>query len=450
MVEHSVSSIDFEKTFKSHALFIFAVCILFSIVNFVSKDILVGGLLIFMGFFIPLTATILMKNTSVTTRGIFLTQATVIVITVMSALNAELHSMFALFAANVALSCVYYNMKNLHICWILTNIIVLGAIPLKNMVYAGADVGLIIRGIVGINIAAAMIRFLLKNTIKYIADASESIHTTDGLLDDIKIKMEETRIISEKQSNIMKKVTEISGQLESSSNSMLKISERLSSASQEQTDTISNIYLNVEQFASETNECFNEAENAFKAAEQSTKMLNENNKNMNSMLQVMTEINNTSNRISGIVKTIDDIASQTNILALNAAVEASRAGTAGKGFSVVADEVRNLANKSAEAVKTTTNLISESISAVEEGTKFVNVVTEQMGSIIEYSKMSEEYAKKIAMLTKNQQNSVMNIKSRMEEVSNVTSKNTFIASESADIARSVAGEVEKMQQIVVK
>lgn len=117
------------------------------------------------------------------------------------------------------------------------------------------------------------------------------------------------------------------------------------------------------------------AEDALEARKQSTMAgdeAEECNKQMHDMMSAMEEITRTSDEIGKIIKTIEDIAFQTNILALNAAVEASRAGTAGKGFAVVADEVRNLASKSSAASQNTAELIESSIKAVTRGTQIAD------------------------------------------------------------------------------
>ena len=100
---------------------------------------------------------------------------------------------------------------------------------------------------------------------------------------------------------------------------------------------------------------------------------------MERMLEAMDQIEKQSEAISEVIKSIEDIAFQTNILALNAAIEAARAGEAGKGFAVVADEVRNLASKSAESANSTRELISSTINAVQNGSGIAKQTAEKIG-----------------------------------------------------------------------
>ena len=141
------------------------------------------------------------------------------------------------------------------------------------------------------------------------------------------------------------------------------------------------------------------AEDALKAKEQSTTAgdeAEECNRQMRDMMSAMEEITRTSDEIGKIIKTIEDIAFQTNILALNAAVEASRAGTAGKGFAVVADEVRNLASKSSAASQNTAELIESSIKAVTRGTKIADSTAQSLVKVVDEVRSASGKVDKIA------------------------------------------------------
>ncbi len=176
--------------------------------------------------------------------------------------------------------------------------------------------------------------------------------------------------------------------------------------------------------------------------------LTEGNQKMREMIAAMKEITDSSHEIGNIIKTIEDIAFQTNILALNAAVEAARAGTAGKGFAVVADEVRSLAAKSAEASQSTSALIGRSIAAVNQGTQIADATAKQLESVVAGAHEMVETINEISSDARTQADAVEQIQDQIGQITSVVQTNSSTAEESAATSQELSAQANLLKQLV--
>lgn len=172
------------------------------------------------------------------------------------------------------------------------------------------------------------------------------------------------------------------------------------------------------------------------------------NQQMQELMGAMERIHSSSGEIGKIIKTIEDIAFQTNILALNAAVEAARAGNAGKGFAVVADEVRNLASKSAEASKNTSVLITHSTEAVQMGTDIAQHTAEALMKVVDSIQSMVSSIDKIASVSNEQSEGVSQVNEGISQIASVVQSNSATAQQSAAASEELSAEASSLKQLV--
>ena len=192
------------------------------------------------------------------------------------------------------------------------------------------------------------------------------------------------------------------------------------------------------------------AGNAAENSKQAKQLVGSGNEQMNILLEAMHKIDNTSNEIANIIRTIDDISFQTNILALNAAVEAARAGEAGKGFAVVADEVRNLAGKVAQAASDTTTLIGDAIKAVEDGTAIANETAQTLNLIVETTMQTTALISDISTACEEQATAISQITAGVDQISAVVQTNSAPSEECAASAEELSSQATILDSMVSK
>lgn len=227
-------------------------------------------------------------------------------------------------------------------------------------------------------------------------------------------------------------------------------SQTLAQGSQSQSQSIEDLSVNIQEISNHIEQNSKNAVNGNTLALNTVEAVKSGNEHMDNLLVAMEDISLQSQQISKIIKTIQDIAFQTNILALNASVEAARAGSAGKGFAVVAQEVRNLATKSSDAAKDTTHFITQSIAAVERGSAIAQKAAQSLSSIVEHATKTASTIKEISNASEIQAKQVTGASQSIKEIVKVVRVNSMSSEQSAATCEELAGQVQMVEEYLAR
>ena len=224
----------------------------------------------------------------------------------------------------------------------------------------------------------------------------------------------------------------------------------LSDSSNTQAATIQGFTDNISMVADKVMQNTANTKNANILVNDISSKINDSYMQMKDVLNAMQDIKGKSEEISKIIKTIEDIAFQTNILALNAAVEAARSGEAGKGFAVVADEVRTLAVRSSEAAKNSAHIIQRSMLSITNGDNIASTALENLKIVFECSHKIVNSIGEISDVSQDQSDGLVHVNDGLQEITNIANSNASVAEETASAGEILLSQAEKLHELVKK
>ncbi len=257
-----------------------------------------------------------------------------------------------------------------------------------------------------------------------------------------------TRQVNRTIQRVSNALDDTSAQVTSAATQVSGASQSLAQGASEQAASLEETSASIEELASMTKRNADNAQQTKDLSNQTRIAADTCAADMQAMNVAMDEIKNSSSDISKIIKTIDEIAFQTNILALNAAVEAARAGEAGMGFAVVAEEVRSLAQRSAQSAKETAAKIEVAISKSEHGVRISGKVAESLSQILEKARKVDTLVGEIATASHEQNQGIGQVNTTVGQMDKVTQSNAGNAEETAAAAEELSAQAAAMQEVV--
>ena len=285
-------------------------------------------------------------------------------------------------------------------------------------------------------IAKGNFSFEFWNTQLYNGEYEPLLNSLYDILDDLNVTMGE---IQNSSHMVNSSAMQVSGSAQS-----------LSQGATEQASSIEELSATMNDISVKIKETAEMSQHASGLSKETGSAVGTSNQKMNEMSRAMQDITEKSQEISKIIKTIDDIAFQTNILSLNAAIEAARAGAAGKGFAVVADEVGNLAQKSAKAAQNTSSLIEETIEAVNKGARITEETAESLSVVSQKTERINGIITSISSASEEEAEGIKQLTTGLDQISSVVQSNTATAEESAAASQELSGQADRLNELLEK
>lgn len=248
----------------------------------------------------------------------------------------------------------------------------------------------------------------------------------------------------------MQSVSEASNQVAAGANNLSEAAQSLAEGATDQAGAVEEMQATITTIADDIRVTANSAGDSYNQARTYAEEAERSHREMKAMMDAMGRINDASQKVGNIISEIEDIASQTNLLSLNASIEAARAGEAGRGFSVVADQIRQLAEQSANSAAETRTLIETSLSAIADGSKTVDIVNDSINRVVEGIELIAQSSKSISEMADDQAEAMKQAELGVNQISEVVQSNSATAQESSATSEELSAQATTLDSLISK